>query len=127
MDRSLPPYYKDCLVPLTVMHFMAECPSYSDIRLHFMAECPSCSDIRLHFMAECPSYSDIRLHFMAECPSYSDIRLHFMAECPSCSDIRLRCFPQTRNLSTLDTFREILVDKVDSLLPYLRLCNIGNL
>ena len=77
MDQSHPPYCNDCLVPLTVMHFMAECPSYSDVQL--------------------------------------------------------RCFPQTRNLSTLDTFREILVDKVDtpfhidSLLLYLRLCNIGNL
>ena len=77
MDQSHLPYCNDCLVPLTAMHFMAECPSYSEVRL--------------------------------------------------------RCFPQTRNLFTLDTFREILVDKVDtpfhidSLLLYLRLCNIGNL
>ena len=33
MDQSHTPYCNDCLVPLTVMHFMAECPSYSDIRL----------------------------------------------------------------------------------------------
>ena len=74
MDQSHPPYCNDCLVPLTVKHFMAECPSYS-----------------------------------------------------------AQVFLQTRNLSTLDTFREILVDKVDtpfhidSLLLYLRLRNIGNL
>ena len=33
MDQSHPLYCNDCLVPLTVMHFMAECPSYSDVRL----------------------------------------------------------------------------------------------
>ena len=36
MERGRPPYCGDCLVPLTVMHILVECPSYRAERLrHF--------------------------------------------------------------------------------------------
>ena len=33
MESSQQPYCEDCIVPLTVKHLMAECPSFGDIRL----------------------------------------------------------------------------------------------
>ena len=32
MERGLQPYCLDCIVPLTVMHFIAECPSHTNAR-----------------------------------------------------------------------------------------------
>ena len=32
MENRPPPYCTDCLVPLTVRHFLAECPSFADVR-----------------------------------------------------------------------------------------------
>ena len=31
MENKPPPYCTDCLVPLTVRHFLAECPSFADV------------------------------------------------------------------------------------------------
>ena len=32
MENRPPPYYTDCLVPLTVRQSLAECPSFADVR-----------------------------------------------------------------------------------------------
>ena len=32
MEQAHPPYCDDCLIPLTVKHVMAECPSYNEHR-----------------------------------------------------------------------------------------------
>ena len=33
MENRPPQYCEDCIVPLTVKHLLAECPSHSDIRM----------------------------------------------------------------------------------------------
>jgi len=38
MERTPPPFCNDCLVPLTVMHFIAECPSLLGERRRFFPE-----------------------------------------------------------------------------------------
>jgi hypothetical protein len=35
IERRPMPYCNDCLVPLTVLHVMAECPSHSDTRQNY--------------------------------------------------------------------------------------------
>ena len=39
MEQGPVPYCQDCLVPLSVKHFLAECPSHSDVRVHYYQEC----------------------------------------------------------------------------------------
>ena len=39
MEQGPQPYCGDCLVPLTVEHLLAECPSHSDIRNQIYPEC----------------------------------------------------------------------------------------
>ena len=39
MEHGPEPYCEDCLVPLTVKHFLAECPSSSDAWLRYYPEC----------------------------------------------------------------------------------------
>lgn len=39
MSGGVQPYCDDCLVPLTVRHFLAECPSLGDLRERYLSRC----------------------------------------------------------------------------------------
>jgi len=40
MDRSERPYCEDCLVPLSVLHILTECPTYLDLRQRYFGRGP---------------------------------------------------------------------------------------
>lgn len=57
MDQSPLPYCLDCLVPLTVFHFLIECPTYSDERRTCFGANPSyCVLMTLHAYKNGPLY-----------------------------------------------------------------------
>ena len=39
MNKEPQPFCEDCLVPLTVRHFLAECPSLLDARNKYLSGC----------------------------------------------------------------------------------------
>lgn len=47
------PYWNDCLVPLTVVHLLMECPSLGDLCHRFLAVCRSADDLtRWHWCSD---------------------------------------------------------------------------
>ena len=39
MSGDHQPYCDDCLVPLSVKHFLTECPSFIELRSQYLSEC----------------------------------------------------------------------------------------
>ena len=56
MDQGVQPFCQHCLVPLTVIHFIAECPSFMDIRL------------RLYPLIQNMTYQETMRHILEEKP-----------------------------------------------------------
>lgn len=78
MERRQPPYCDDCIVPLTVLHILAECPSHSEQRLRLFPNTRGLNpeDTLREILAEKPNISfnlDNVIKFTKLCNIYDEI------------------------------------------------------